>query len=113
MAKNRNDFFKIIGELDMVFASTAVNGPLASARRIVSELQEEGPSWTGEFSNSWKVETLDGRSYSGDGQPGEPRPVKIPLLTGRQATKSVANKDKVVYTISNFSRHALEAHDYF
>ena len=111
MAKKRNDFFKIIEELDMVFASTAVNGPLASARRIVSELQQEGPSWTGRFSNSWKVETLDGRSYGGDGERGEPRPVKIPLLTGRQATKAVANKDKVVYVISNLSPWAGEATD--
>ncbi len=111
MAKKRNDFFKLIEELDMVFASTAVNGPLASARRIVSELQQEGPSWTGRFSNSWKVETLDGRSYGGDGERGEPRPVKIPLLTGRQATKAVANKDKVVYVISNLSPWAGEATD--
>lgn len=111
MAKKRNDFFKLIEELDMVFASTAVNGPLASARRIVSELQQEGPSWTGSFSNSWKVETLDGRSYGGDGERGEPRPVKIPLLTGRQATKAVANKDKVVYVISNLSPWAGEATD--
>ena len=110
MAK-KNRFFKLIEDLDMVFASSAVNGPLAAARRIVSELQQEGPSWTGSFSNSWKVETLDGRSYGGNGERGEPQPVKIPLLTGRQATKAVANKNKVVYVISNLSPWAGEATD--
>ena len=89
----RNDFHKMAEDLDMVGASAVVNGPLASARRVISELQQEGPSWTGRFSNSWKIETLDGRSYGGDGQQGEPRSVKIPLLTGRQAFKTVFNKD--------------------
>ena len=107
----RNDFHKMAEDLDMVGASAVVNGPLASARRVISELQQEGPSWTGRFSNSWKIETLDGRSYGGDGQQGEPRSVKIPLLTGRQAFKTVFNKDKVVYTISNFSPWAGEATD--
>ena len=107
----RNGFHKLAEDLDMIGSSGVVNGPLAAARRIISELQQEGPSWTGEFSNSWQVQTLDGRSYSGDGQSGEPRPVRIPLLTGRQAFKTVFNKDKVVYTISNFSPYALEAAD--
>ena len=107
----RNDFHKLVKDLDLVGASAVVNGPLASARRAISELQQEGPSWTGSFSNSWQVKTLDGRSYSGDGQPGEPRSVKIPLLTGRQAFKTVFNKDKVVYTISNFYPWAGQATD--
>lgn len=107
----KNGFHKLAEDLDMVGSSAVVNGPLSSARRIISELQQEGPSWSGRFSNSWKVETLDGRSYEGDGQKGEPRPVKIPLLTGRQAFKTVFNKDKVVYKISNFSPWAGEATD--
>ena len=107
----RNDFKKLAKDLDQVFSSALVNGPLMATRRIISELQQEGPSWTGAFSNSWKVEALDGRSYEGDGQKGEPRPVKIPLLSGRQAVKAVFAKDKVVYTISNFSPWAGEATD--
>lgn len=108
----KNGFHKLAEDLDMVGSSAVVNGPLSSARRIISELQQEGPSWSGRFSNSWKVETLDGRSYEGDGQKGEPRPVKIPLLTGRQAFKTVFNKDKVVYKISNFSPWAGQATDF-
>ena len=108
----KNGFRKLAEDWDMVGSSAIVNGPLAAARRIVSELQQEGPSWSGRFSNSWQVETLDGRSYKGDGQKGEPRPVKIPLLTGRQAFKTLLPiKDKVVYTISNFHPFALQACD--
>ena len=107
----KNGFWDLAKQLDMVAASTVTAGPLRAAHRVVSELQQEGPSWTGQFSNSWQVETLDGRSFKGDGGRGEPRRLNIPLLTGRQAIKAGFAKDRVVYTISNFSPWAGQATD--
>lgn len=112
MAKNQ--LSKLVKELDRVFSSAVVSGPARAAKRTVSELQKEGPSWTGQFSNSWQIETSDGRIYKGDGQPGEPRQIKLPpgLLTGKKGTKaSLPSKDRYVTTVSNFSDYSDQARD--
>lgn len=107
----KNDFMKLAKDLDMVFASAVSFGPIRAAHRTIRELQEEGPSWTGRFSNSWQIETPDGRSFKGSGQPGEPKRLPVPALTGRQAVKASLAKDRTVFTISNFSPHAALATD--
>lgn len=109
----RNGVWQLLKELDRVAATTVFNGPKAAAERTVRELQQEGPSWTGKFSNSWQIESPLGASGSskGDGQPGEPRPIYSPALTGQQVVKSILKKDKVTFTISNFSSYAPEATD--
>ncbi len=112
MAKNQ--LMKLIDNLDRIGSSLVVSGPSRVAKRTIRELQQEGPSWTGRFSNSYQIETPDGRMYKGDGQPGEPRPIKLPigLLTGRQNIRGSAPvKDRAVTTISNFSEYAAEATD--
>lgn len=106
----RNQLPKALQELDRVFATTLFNGPKASAERVVRELQQAGPSWTGKFSNSWQIETPT-NTTKGDGQPGEPRPISTPSVTGRQVTASFLMKDKVVFRIFNFSPYAAEATD--
>lgn len=107
----RNDFMKLAKKLDMVVASAVTFGPIRAAHRTIRELQQEGPSWTGRFSNSWQIETPDGRTFKGSGSPGEPKPLPVPALTGRQAVKASLAKDRVVFTISNFSEYAAEAID--
>lgn len=107
----KKDLFALLGDLDKVYASTVAFGPIRGAHRVVKELQKEGPSWTGRFSNSWQISTPDGRTYRGDGLSGEPRTLNIPLLTGPQALKAGFAKDKIVFTISNFSPWAGEATD--
>ena len=107
----RNDFFKLAKKLDMVAASVVSFGPIRAAHRTIRELQEEGPSWTGRFSNSWQIETPDGRSFKGTGAPGEPRSINIPALTGRQAIRASFAKDRAVFTVSNFSPYAALATD--
>lgn len=112
MAKNQ--FMKLIDNLDRIGSSLVLSGPSRVAQRTVRELQQEGPSWTGRFSNSYQIETPDGRMYKGDGQPGEPRPIKLPVgvLTGRQNLRgSLPIKDRAVTTVSNFSEYAAEATD--
>lgn len=112
MAKNQ--LLKLLENLDRVGSSIVLSGPSRVAKRTVKELQQEGPSWTGQFSNSYQIETPDGRVYKGDGQPGEPRPIKLPigLLTGRQNVRGSAPlKDRAVTTISNFHEYAAVATD--
>jgi len=112
MAKNQ--LFKLLENLDRVGSSIVLSGPSRVAKRTIKELQQEGPSWTGQFSNSYQIETPDGRVYKGDGQPGEPRPIKLPigLLTGRQNVQGSAPlKDRAVTTISNFHEYAAVATD--
>ena len=104
-------------ELDRVAASAVLIGPIAAAERIVREVQQAGPSWTGKFSNSWQIEGPQGQSVKGDGQPGEPRPVEFTTapFTGPQAAATLLRtkllKDKIVFKVSNFSAYAAEATD--
>ena len=108
---------EISKELDRVAASAVLIGPIAAAERIVREVQQAGPSWTGKFSNSWQIEGPQGQSVKGDGQPGEPRPVQFTTapFTGPQAAatlfRTTVLKDKVVFRVSNFSTYAAEATD--
>jgi hypothetical protein len=106
----RNQLPKALEELDRVFATTLFNGPKAAAERVVRDLQQAGPSWTGKFSNSWQIETPT-NIVKGDGQPGEPRPLSTPAVSGRQVTRSFLSQDKVVFRISNYSPYAAEATD--
>jgi len=97
-------------EIDRIAATTAYNGPKAAAERIVREMQQAGPSWTGKFSNSWQIQTPT-RLVQGSGSPGEPQPIRTPSVTGQEVTRNVLLNDNVVFTISNFAEHALEAID--
>lgn len=110
----RKGFFQgginFLEELDRIAATTVYNGPKRVAERLVRELQQDGPSWSGQFSNSWQIQTPT-RLVKGTGQPGEPRPLSTPSLRGTEVVKSFATKNSVVFTISNFAPHALEAID--
>ena len=108
---------EISQELDRVTASALLIGPIAAAERIVREVQQAGPSWTGKFSNSWQIEGPQGQLIKGDGQPGEPRPVEFTTapFTGPQAAATLLRtnvlKDKIVFKVSNFYEFAAEATD--
>jgi hypothetical protein len=95
--------------LDKVVGTTIANGQRAAAERIVRELQKAGPSWSGEFSNSWQISTTS-TTYKGTGAPGEPQPIRAPSVTGREATAAQIFKDPLL-KITNFAPHALEAID--
>lgn len=96
-------------DIDKVVGTTIANGQRAAAERIVRELQKEGPSWSGEFSNSWQISTASTTS-KGTGGPGEPQPIRAPSVTGREATAAQIFKDPLL-KITNFADHALEAID--
>jgi len=96
-------------DIDKIVGTTIANGTRASAERIVRELQQAGPSWSGEFSNSWQIST-ESTTSRGTGAPGEPKSVNAPVVTGLEATKGKILKDALL-TITNFAPHALEAID--
>jgi hypothetical protein len=106
----RNGIWNLVKELDRVAATTVYNGPKRAAERIVRDLQTRGPAWTGSFSNSWQIATPAGIK-GGTGAAGKPQPVYAPVLSGQQVTRSILTKDKVVFTISNFSPYADIATD--
>ena len=97
--------------------SLALLGAVRAAERTVRELQQEGPSWTGQFSNSWQITGPQGQTVKGNGSRGEPRPLKFMEgpFTGPQAVRTLfrtgVTTNKVVFTISNFSPWAGEATD--
>lgn len=107
----------LIQRLDQDAASLALLSTIKAAERTVKELQQEGPSWTGRFSNSWQITGPQGQQVKGDGNPGEPRAVKFMTapFTGPQAARvlfrTTATTNKVVFTVSNYSRWAGYATD--
>lgn len=106
----RNGVWNLLKEMDRVAATTVYNGPKRAAERIVRDLQERGPAWTGQFSNSWQIASPAGIK-GGTGAAGRPAPIIAPVLSGQQVTRSILTKNKVVFTISNFSPYADVATD--
>ena len=113
MAPARNDFNKLLKEIDRVAASTLYHGPIFTAGKIVNELQQAGPSWTGKFSNSWQITTPSSKVFKCQSPEGEGNPTKInlPSVTGREVLKSALLKDSVVFHIENISPVKLQAMD--
>tara|TARA_R100001510_G_scaffold18817_1_gene16303 strand:- start:3928 stop:4527 length:600 start_codon:yes stop_codon:yes gene_type:complete len=110
-------FGKMFRQIDQDMASLALLSTINAAERTVRELQQEGPSWTGRFSNSWEINGPQGQQAKGDGQPGEPRKItfaKAPF-TGPQAVQVLGRTgfttNKVVFKIDNFSPWAAYASD--
>ena len=109
--------FGIGKQLDRDVSSALLIGAINAAQRTVDELQEEGPSWTGRFSNSWQIQGPQGQQVKGDGGPGDARPLRFRdgPFTGPQATATILRTkftvDKIIFIISNFADHAAEAID--
>ena len=45
-------------KLDSFLSGVAVQGPRNAAQKVVSDLQKDGPIWSGQYSNSWQIEGL-------------------------------------------------------
>jgi hypothetical protein len=106
----RNGIWNLVKELDRVAATTVYNGPKAAAERIVRDLQDRGPAWSGSFSNSWQIQTPT-TTVRGSGSAGQPQPIYTPSITGKQVVTSFLTKNKVVFTISNYAPYADIATD--
>jgi len=117
MARGFKKATDVVKRWDRNTSSLILLAAIDAATRTVDELQREGPSWTGRFSNSWQIEGPQGQIVKGDGRPGEPRKLRFNKgpFTGPQAVATFLSrklfKDKVVFTISNFADHAATAID--
>jgi hypothetical protein len=94
----RNELNKLFQNIDRFATAAFSRAPAAAAEKVVSDLQELGPAWTGRFSNSWQISS-ESRVVSGTGQQGRPQKISAPLLSGRE----LLFKPVVKYTVSNFA----------
>lgn len=92
-------FEALLQDVDKFYAAI-YNGAKRAAERVVTEVQHEGPSWTGTFSNSWEI--VEGsKRVTGDKQIGEPRPLNFPALT--VSNRKFTKQDTIVFSILNTS----------
>lgn len=97
-----------IKNIDQTIAAFFLSSAQGSAMQIVKDLQDEGPSWTGKFSNSWQIETrTPGLEWRGTMQEGEAvSPFDDgsggPKVTMRDA-RDVLEKGKIAFRVSNVS----------
>jgi hypothetical protein len=106
MAKARNGFWQLAEKVEAGFLAPFILGVARSAQAVVRDLQEQGPSWTGEFANSWEIAS-SGKISSGTGAAGAPQRLLAPILTPQE----FKFKPEVKYYISNKAPHADVALD--
>ena len=103
-----NDGFKgFLEEIDRIAVSALYNSRAIAAENVVKDLQELGPVWTGQFANSWQIETATSSS-GGTGVEGTPQPVKAPRVSGRDVKANLLGSP---FKIKNTSTHAEVACD--
>ena len=78
------------------------------AEKIVTELQQAGPLYSGKFANSWVIRTPDGKEQGSPVSEGRPQKVKAPFLSG----KELYTKPEIKYNIFNTDPDAGIAIDY-
>ena len=98
----RNPFKKILRDVNMAATVIAFDGPLDAAEKIVEELQDAGPSWSGRYSNSWEIET-NGKIIRGNGNKGNPRKIKSPRFSQSEMNKLAKAGQDIPINITNFS----------
>jgi hypothetical protein len=84
------------------FYSSVYNGVKRSAEQVVHDLQQEGPSWTGTFSNSWQISEGQ-KTVSGNGKTGEPIKLTFPEMAA--SSRRFRTNDLVVFSILNTAKH--------
>lgn len=92
----------LIKDADRFYASV-YNGVKRSAEKVVDELQQAGPSWTGKFSNSWEIREGQ-KTVSGGGVQGEPKQLTFPPLAVTN-TRLFKSTDSIVFSIFNTSSY--------
>jgi len=106
MARRRNDFMRLAKNIEAGFLAPFIIGVARSAENIVLQLQEQGPAWSGQFSNSWEIATAS-KVSSGTGASGEAQKLKAPILT----VDEFKFKPEIKYYIANKAPHADVALD--
>jgi hypothetical protein len=104
--RRRNGFMELAEKLEAGFLAPFILGVAQSAQGVVKDLQERGPSWSGEFANSWEIAS-ESKVSSGTGATGAPQRLLAPILTPNE----YKFKPVVKYYIANKSPHADYALD--
>ena len=79
-------FKRFAVQADRMFAEIVAGQALEAAEETVAKLQALGQQWSGEFSNSWKIETRTQVS-AGKGQKTLPITLKAPKPRGRDVLR--------------------------
>lgn len=106
MARARNGILQLAEKLEAGFLSPFIVGVARSAQAVVKDLQDAGPSWSGEFANSWEIASAS-KVTSGSGAPGAPQRLLAPILT----VSEYKFNPEVKYYIANKAPHADVALD--
>ena len=101
MARRRNGFMELAEKLEAGFLAPFIVGVAQSAQGVVKELQEKGPTWSGQFANSWEIAS-ESQVSSGSGSTGAPQRLLAPILT----VKEYKFKPVIKYYIANKAPHA-------
>ena len=105
MARRNNQLGQLVSILaddaEGAFFYAFKRGIKNSAENVIKDLKSEGPSWSGEFSNSWEIASAS-QVVSGSGASGKPQPLKAPLLTNDE----LKFKPELKYYIANKAPHA-------
>jgi hypothetical protein len=101
MARRRNAWFELAEKVEAGFLAPFIVGVAQSAQGVVRELQEAGPTWSGEFANSWEIAS-ESKVSSGSGASGPPQRLLAPILT----VKEYKFKPEIKYYIANKAPHA-------
>lgn len=99
--------------------NAAIDALRNAAKEVLNDLAEVSPNWSGNFRESWYVETFDGkRGVKTGGQGGKYNLFNIPLLKAQsrnakgQFTKAVPiSTGKIELFIGNLSPYATQAMD--
>ena len=97
----KNNLNELARWADRAAVNLLYSGRARAAEKVITDLQELGPAWSGKFSNSWRISTPTGSSSGGAGQEGNPVSVKAPELTGADVrTKLLGSPFKIDNTAS-------------
>jgi hypothetical protein len=99
---------KLLQDLDETANIPLNQATRRAAERIVADLQEAGPGYSGHFGNSWVIEPGDVQvpaTSAGGGGPQAIRPIRAPLLSGAQTAQEIR------YTIGNRASYRDQAMD--
>ena len=107
----RNDLPKLIEAKKELAVSH--EGPRQACEQIIDDLQQEGPSWSGRFSNSWLIQAPSGLpgSVKGNGQKGEPKSIKKPVQAFQGLAQKITGLNQTTFVINNFSDWSSQAID--
>ena len=106
MANPLNELYKLAEKIEAGALSPFILGVAQSAQGVVKDLQEIGPAWSGEFSNSWEIASAS-KVSSGTGATGAPQRLLAPILTPSE----YKFKPTIKYYIANKAPHADIAMD--